>query len=115
MIPTSRISTTDGTLLMQPVPQPWRLCTWAVEEHVVVLQVPEALLQPAGVAGQVLHAEHQPAVGPEPQRLVLHHILHLDQLPDVCNDTRAALPAPLPPAVPRRAPRAAAAAAAHLP
>lgn len=43
----------------------------------------QAFLQPVEVVGKVLHAEHQASVGAEPERVILHDIVHLDELADV--------------------------------
>lgn len=57
--------------------------TWAVKQDVVILGVAETLLQPHKVVGEVLHAEDQAPVRAKAQRVVLHDVLHLDELPDV--------------------------------
>lgn len=58
--------------------------TWAVEKYVVILNMPKTFLQPVEVISEVLHAENQASIRAEPQRVVLHHIIHLDQLSDIC-------------------------------
>lgn len=45
--------------------------------------MPETFFQPVEVISEVLHAENQASIGAEPQRVVLHHIIHLDQLSDI--------------------------------
>lgn len=58
--------------------------TWAVEKYVVILNMPKTFFQPVEVISEVLHAEYQASVWAEPQRLILHHVIHLDQLSDIC-------------------------------
>lgn len=59
------------------------LLTWAVEQYVVILHMTQAFLQPVEVVGEVLHAEDQASVRAESERMVLHHVIHLDELTDV--------------------------------
>lgn len=46
--------------------------------------MPKTFLQPVEVISEVLHAENQASIRAEPQRVVLHHVVHLDQLSDIC-------------------------------
>lgn len=57
--------------------------TWAVEQYVVILYVTQTFLQPVKVVGKVLHAEDQAPVRAKSERMVLHHIIYLDELTDV--------------------------------
>lgn len=57
--------------------------TWAVKQDVVILYVTQTFLQPVKVVGKVLHAEDQASIRAKPEGLVLHHVVHLDELTDV--------------------------------
>lgn len=57
--------------------------TWAVEQYVVILYVTQTFLQPVKVVGKVLHAEDQASVRAKSERMVLHHVIYLDELTDV--------------------------------
>lgn len=57
--------------------------TWAVKQYIVILYMTQGFLQPIKVVGEVLHAKHQASIGSKSERMVLHHVIHLDQLTDV--------------------------------
>ena len=57
--------------------------TWAVKEYVVILDMPQVLLQPVQIIGQVLHTEDQTSVWAESERRIFHHIIYLYQLTDI--------------------------------
>ena len=57
--------------------------TWTVKKDVVILYMAKTALQPVKIIGKVLHAKYQSSIGTEPQRIVLHDIIHFDQFPDV--------------------------------
>lgn len=59
------------------------LVTWAVKQDVVIVHMTQRFLQPVEVVSKVFHAEHQTSVWAKPQRAVLHHVVHLDELTDV--------------------------------
>lgn len=60
--------------------------TRAVKQYVVIFNMTEAFLQPVKVVGKVLHAEHQASIRAKSERIVLHHIINLDELTNVCGD-----------------------------
>lgn len=60
-----------------------KVFTWAVEQYVVILYMAQSFLQPVKVVGEVLHAEDQASVWAKSERMVLHHVIHLDELTDV--------------------------------
>ena len=80
---TQREACKHSAGLAPVLPSSIRAFTWAVEQYVVVFHMTQALLQPVEVVGEILHAEDEAAVWAESERVVLHHVIHLDELSDV--------------------------------
>lgn len=72
----------------------WRL-TWAVKKYVIVLYMSKTFFQPVKVISKVLHAKDQPSIWAESQWIVLHYVIHLDQLFNVCGFTVTRIIRPL--------------------
>lgn len=57
--------------------------TRAVKQYVVIFYMTQAFLQPVKVVGKVLHAENQASIRAKSERIVLHHIINLNELSNV--------------------------------